>query len=616
MAPVDDVSARSPRRARTTPPPRSRPPQAAFAAWSRLPLAARGAYLTAAAASLERRADEIARDMSTEMGKPLREARGETLRAAQILRYSASEAYRPVGEHFEQSADRQPGLDPAAPRRCRRADHAVELPDRDPGVEARARADLRQHRRAEARLRGAAAPACTSPRRSRRPSCRRACSTSLTGRGSTVGAALVRDPRVRAISFTGSVATGHGVRDEATSDRQARAARARRPQPADRDGGRRSRPRRRGRVRRRVLVGRPEVHRDAPHLRAGRACTTRFARRCSRASSAGASAIRSTWRSRSARSSTSRSSTRSSTRSSAAARGRHGRHRRRARATTTAYLIPPTVFEGVARRRVPLLRGGVRAGDVAVPLRRRSTRRSRARTRSRSGSRRAIFTSSLATATRFQNEAQAGLIHVNSQTAGAEVHVPFGGIKSAASARTSRAAPRSSSTPRRSRSTSTPERLRGARRAERAVDDDERARQADERPEHGGRTRRSASRIAPSSERRQSPRACSRRRASSPRAPPPRPAGSAASSGSVIVSGKSGPIATPSSGRPDPAGAGGSTTPSSATSCSDAAPAEPDAPLTPVVGGPGDGEPDRDRDACSGPRAGAPAEPSLQPRST
>ena len=38
----------------------------------------------------------------------------------------------------------------------------------------------------------------------------------LTGRGSTVGAALVADPRVRAISFTGSVATGHSVRDEAT----------------------------------------------------------------------------------------------------------------------------------------------------------------------------------------------------------------------------------------------------------------------------------------------------------------------------------------------------------------------------------------------------------------
>jgi succinate-semialdehyde dehydrogenase/glutarate-semialdehyde dehydrogenase len=41
----------------------------------------------------------------------------------------------------------------------------------------------------------------------------------------------------------------------------------------------------------------------------------------------------------------------------------------------------------------------------------------------------AIFTSGLAAATRFQNESQAGLIHVNSQTAGADIHVPFGGIK-------------------------------------------------------------------------------------------------------------------------------------------------------------------------------------------
>jgi acyl-CoA reductase-like NAD-dependent aldehyde dehydrogenase len=34
------------------------------------------------------------------------------------------------------------------------------------------------------------------------------------------------------------------------------------------------------------------------------------------------------------------------------------------------------------------------------------------------------------TATRCVDELQAGIIHVNSQTAGAEVHVPFGGIKS------------------------------------------------------------------------------------------------------------------------------------------------------------------------------------------
>ena len=44
---------------------------------------------------------------------------------------------------------------PAAARR-RRSHHAVELPDRDPGLEARTRADLRQHDRPEARVRGAA----------------------------------------------------------------------------------------------------------------------------------------------------------------------------------------------------------------------------------------------------------------------------------------------------------------------------------------------------------------------------------------------------------------------------------------------------------------------------
>jgi acyl-CoA reductase-like NAD-dependent aldehyde dehydrogenase len=42
----------------------------------------------------------------------------------------------------------------------------------------------------------------------------------------------------------------------------------------------------------------------------------------------------------------------------------------------------------------------------------------------------AIFTTSLEATQRFVNEAEAGLLHVNSQTAGADVHVPFGGIKS------------------------------------------------------------------------------------------------------------------------------------------------------------------------------------------
>lgn len=40
-----------------------------------------------------------------------------------------------------------------------------------------------------------------------------------------------------------------------------------------------------------------------------------------------------------------------------------------------------------------------------------------------------IYTDSLAASQQFQRELRAGILHVNSQTAGAEVHVPFGGAK-------------------------------------------------------------------------------------------------------------------------------------------------------------------------------------------
>ena len=60
-----------------------------------------------AADALEARAEQVAQDMTAEMGKPLREARLESLRAATILRYAAGEAWRPVGEMFEPSVPNQ-----------------------------------------------------------------------------------------------------------------------------------------------------------------------------------------------------------------------------------------------------------------------------------------------------------------------------------------------------------------------------------------------------------------------------------------------------------------------------------------------------------------------------
>src|SRR2546423_763315 len=189
--------------------------EVAFAGWAALPMARRAAYLNAAAAVLEARAEQVARDMSTEMGKPLREARGEAARAGQILRYAASEAFRPVGEHFEQAATgaqvstrRRPvgvvalitpwnfpvaiPIWKLAPALVYGNTVVLKLAYEAPRTglhiaEAFAEAEL---------------PAGVL--------------NVLTGRGSTVGAALVRDARVRAISFTGSVATGSSVRDEAT----------------------------------------------------------------------------------------------------------------------------------------------------------------------------------------------------------------------------------------------------------------------------------------------------------------------------------------------------------------------------------------------------------------
>ena len=92
------------------------------------------------------------------------------------------------------------------------------------------------------------------------------------------------------------------------------------------------------------------------------------------------------------------------------------------------YLIDPTLFEDVADDAV--LSCQEVFGPVASLYRFSTLDEALERANAVDyGLSAAIFTSSLATATRFGKEAQAGLLHVNSQTAGAEVHVPFGGIK-------------------------------------------------------------------------------------------------------------------------------------------------------------------------------------------
>jgi acyl-CoA reductase-like NAD-dependent aldehyde dehydrogenase len=401
--------------------------EAAFADWAALPMAKRASFLSAAAASLEARAEQVAQDMTAEMGKPLRESRGETARAAQILRYAASQAFQPVGEHFEQSAT---GATVSTRRRPLGVvglitpwNFPIAIPvwklapalvyGNTVVLKLAYEAPLTGLHVAEA-FADAGLPAGVL--------------NVLTGRGSTVGAALVRDPRVRAISFTGSVATGHGVRDEATKlgkrvqlelgghnplivladadlDRAAEAAFA----GAFWSAGQKCTATRRiyvqdevydafkDRLLARIARGRVGDPTD-PDVEVGPIVNEQqfdgILEAIERGRREGGEVL---------------------------AGGE--------RAHEEAYLIAPTVFEGVADDAFLSCEevfGPVTSlyqfGDLDEALRRANA--------VEFGLSAAIFTSSLSAATRFQNEAQAGLIHVNSQTAGAEVHVPFGGIKS------------------------------------------------------------------------------------------------------------------------------------------------------------------------------------------
>ena len=308
---------------------------------------ARAGVLTAAAALIEERAEAIAQDMTREMGKPLREARMEAARAAQILRYSAGEAFRPVGELFQQAVTGGPVYTVHRPVGVVGLITPWNFPAAIPVWKlapaliygntdrAQARAGLAAHRpahRARARRRRAARGRAQRRGRAR-----------LGGRH-----AAGRAPR-RARDLVHRLGAGRrGHPRGGGAARQARAARARRPQPADRDGRRRPR---RGRPRppTRARSGRPG---RSARRRGGSTCrtapTTRSATRSSRASRRAGSATRPTPRPRSGRWSTRARWTTCSARSSAGAPRAARCSPAASAADDDAYLVAPTVFEDVA----------------------------------------------------------------------------------------------------------------------------------------------------------------------------------------------------------------------------------------------------------------------------
>ncbi len=394
--------------------------------WARLPAAARGAYLAKAADAIEAAQEEIAQDMTREMGKPLRESRGEAGRAAAILRFFAGEGLRPVGRLFEQSASgslvytrRRPvgvvGL-------ITPWNFPIAIPTWKTAPALAYGNTVVMKLAQDAPLTG-----LHLARAFERAGLPEGVLNIVVGRGSVAGEPLIADPRVRAIWFTGSVPVGEGVRERATAlgKRVQLELGGHNPlivaEDADLDaavgaafagafwsaGQKCTATRRifvargvyddfRSRLQARIAAGHVGDPAD-PQTEVGPLVNEKQLREVldaiERGRSEGGQVL---------------------------AGGE--------RADDDAYLIAPTVFEGVGDDAFLSCEEVFGPVTSLYPFETLDEVIERANA-VRFGLSAAVFTTSLATAQRCIDELEAGILHVNSQTAGADVHVPFGGTK-------------------------------------------------------------------------------------------------------------------------------------------------------------------------------------------
>lgn len=188
----------------------------AYRSWSTMAPQQRGAFLLRAADLITDRVEEIANDMTREMGKPIREARNEAARGAETLRFCAGEAWRASGEIFPHST----------------TGNAIQVLRRPLGVVALITPwnfpwSIPLWKAAPALVHGNTVvlkPAQEAPLTALHlATC---CADAgfppgvfnvVVGRGSDVGTPLVTSAETRAVSFTGSVPVGRQVRDLASA---------------------------------------------------------------------------------------------------------------------------------------------------------------------------------------------------------------------------------------------------------------------------------------------------------------------------------------------------------------------------------------------------------------
>jgi glyceraldehyde-3-phosphate dehydrogenase (NADP+) len=186
-----------------------------FEKWRRTPAHERSAILLKAATLADERSEDIARIISAENGKSLVEARGEAGRSGEIIRLSAFEGSHLYGETLPLDANKGTGFDKIGFTVRQPVGVVVAIaPFNYPAL-------LVLHKVAPALAAGNAVvlkPARATPLTALAIA---QCFLDaglpdgvlnvITGSGGEVGDALVRDPRVRKISFTGSTVVGEHI---------------------------------------------------------------------------------------------------------------------------------------------------------------------------------------------------------------------------------------------------------------------------------------------------------------------------------------------------------------------------------------------------------------------
>lgn len=192
----------------------------AFAGWAGTSAIARANILYKASEILASRLQDVARDLTREEGKTLKEAIGETSRAIAILRYYAGEIQQPDGEHYPSAnintflfTIREP-IGVCALITPWNFPIAIPAWKLVPAIAFGNTVVLKPASftplctvHLTAALADAGLPAGVL--------------NLLTGSASKIGDPLVKDERVAAISFTGSDIVGHGIKKIA-SDRGAK----------------------------------------------------------------------------------------------------------------------------------------------------------------------------------------------------------------------------------------------------------------------------------------------------------------------------------------------------------------------------------------------------------